>query len=114
MKPGKNFKGWRQKLEKEMQPKIVDIPSRWAAAIGHGKMLVPTPMLVDGVIRRIPKGKVATSNSIRSALAEAFHADIICPLTTGIFTTIAAFTAEEDLQKGMKRITPYWRVLKEG
>ena len=36
-----------------------------------------------------------------------------CPLTTGIFLNISAHTAEEDKLSGKKRITPYWRVLKE-
>ena len=37
-----------------------------------------------------------------------------CPLTTGIFLNIAANAAEEDKTKGKVKITPYWRVLKEG
>jgi len=34
-------------------------------------------------------------------------------MTTGIFIRIAAETAEEDLSKGRKEITPYWRVIKD-
>jgi len=41
-----------------------------------------------------------------------FHADFTCPLTTGIFIRIAAEAAEEDLSRGEKEITPYWRVIK--
>ena len=36
-----------------------------------------------------------------------------CPLTTGIFVRIAAEAAEEDRMNGRKRITGYWRVVKE-
>jgi hypothetical protein len=114
MEAGKNFIGWRTKLEKEIAPTIMEIPDKWASKIGHGKMLVPTPLLVDGVIKKIPRGKLATVNTIRQYLAHKFSADITCPLTTGIFLNIAAHTAEEDKMKGQKKITPYWRVLREG
>ncbi|MDB5277504.1 MAG: hypothetical protein JWR61_2459 [Ferruginibacter sp.] len=114
MKAGKNFSGWRIKLEKAIAPKIVEVPEKWASKIGHGKMLVPTPMLVDGVIKKIPKGQLATVNTIRSFLAQKFNTDLTCPLTTGIFLNIAAHAAEEDKMKGEKKITPYWRVLREG
>jgi len=33
-------------------------------------------------------------------------------MTTGIFIGIAAETAEGDLSRGKKQITPYWRVIK--
>lgn len=52
MKPGKNFTSWREKLEKPSEPKIIEIPDDWAIRIGHGKMLVPTPILVDEVVRK--------------------------------------------------------------
>jgi hypothetical protein len=112
MKKGKSSRSWREKLEKEMRPKIVDVPDKWAEKIGHGKMLVPSPLLIDETIRKIPKGRLATVNILRDRLANTFHADMTCPLTTGIFLNIAANTAEEDKLKGKKQITPYWRVLK--
>ncbi|MDI6917975.1 MAG: MGMT family protein, partial [Thermoplasmatales archaeon] len=37
---------------------------------------------------------------------------VTCPITTGIFIRIAAEAAEEDLRSGKKKITPYWRVIK--
>ncbi len=112
MKPGKNFKSWREKLEKLAEPKIVEVPESWARRIGHGKMLVPTALLVDKAIRSIRKGKILTVNDIREKLADEFHADLTCPLTTGIFLVIAAHTAEEDKLAGKKVISPYWRVVK--
>jgi len=114
MKNLKPHKSWREKLEKEMQPKLVEIPQKWANRIGHGRMLVPSPLLVDSVIRKIPKGKLATVNTIRDYLAGKYIADITCPLTTGIFLNIAANAAEEDKAGGKVKITPWWRVLKEG
>lgn len=75
-------------------------------------MLVPKPLDVDALIRKIRKGKLVTVTQIMKRLAKDFHADIACPMTTGIFIRIAAEAAEEDLSKGKKQITPYWRVLK--
>jgi hypothetical protein len=47
-------------------------------------------------------------------LAKKHGATIGCPITTGIFTNIAARAAEEAAAEGKKDITPYWRTLKVG
>lgn len=80
---------------------------------GKGTMLIPTPMLVDEMVRRIPKGKLVTVAEVRRKLAADFGADVTCPLTTGIFVRIAAEAAEEDRTAGRRRLTPYWRVVKD-
>ncbi len=103
---------WREKLEKEQEPKIVKIPPKMAKRFGTGKMLIPRPLDVDAIIRRVKKGKLVTQDEIRKRLAKDFKADVACPITTGIFVRIAAEAAEEDLGKGRKQITPYWRVIK--
>jgi alkylated DNA nucleotide flippase Atl1 len=103
---------WREKLERPQQPKVVKIPPRMSR-FGKGTMLVPTPKLVDEVIRQIPKGRLATVGEIRRKLAADFTADVPCPLTTGIFVRIAAEAAEEERANGRRRITPYWRVVKD-
>ena len=102
----KTRKTWREKLEVELKPKLVDDPK------GRGKMLVPVPLDVDDLVRRVEKGKLITDKQIRERLARNFHADLTCPLTTGIFIRIVAEAAEEDLINGRKEITPYWRVIK--
>jgi alkylated DNA nucleotide flippase Atl1 len=109
------FKGripWREKLEKPQRPKIVKIPPSMAR-FGKGTMLIPTPKLVDGLLRQVPKGKLVTVGEIRKRLANDFAADVTCPLTTGIFVRIVAEAAEEDGANGRQRITPYWRVVKD-
>jgi hypothetical protein len=40
--------------------------------------------------------------------------DFACPITTGIFSWIAAHAAAEAEAEGKKRVTPYWRTLKTG
>jgi alkylated DNA nucleotide flippase Atl1 len=70
-------------------------------------------MLVDERIRKVRKGKLITTGQIRKDIAKQFKADSACPMTVGIFLRISSETAEEDRQKGKKRITPYWRVVKD-
>jgi hypothetical protein len=103
---------WREKLEKEQEPKVVDIPPKMVKRFGTGKMLIPKPLDVDALIRKVKKGKLVTQAQIRERLAKDFKVDVTCPITTGIFIRIAAEAAEEDLRRGKKRITPYWRVIK--
>jgi 6-O-methylguanine DNA methyltransferase, DNA binding domain len=103
---------WREKLEKLQQAKLVKIPPKMSR-FGTGTMLIPTPKLVDELIRRVPKGKLVTVAALRRKLAADFAADVTCPLTTGIFVRIAAEAAEEDRANGRRRITPYWRVVKD-
>ena len=75
-------------------------------------MLVPTPLDVDALMRKAEKGKLITDRQIRERLARNFHADLTCPMATGILIRIAAEAAEEDLINGREEITPYWRVIK--
>jgi len=103
---------WREKLEKPQEPRVVKVPPKMSR-FGQGMMLIPTPKLVDNLIRGIPKGKLVTVSELRRRLAADFAVDMTCPLTTGIFVRIAAEAAEEDRMNGRKRITGYWRVVKE-
>ena len=103
---------WREKLEKDQAAKVVKGPAKMQKRFGTGTMLIARPLDVDGLIRKIPKGKLATTGQIGEKLARNAGADCACPMTTGIFIKIAAETAEEDLRRGKKRITPYWRVVK--
>lgn len=108
----KSRTSWREKLEKPQEPKLVDVPPKMSR-FGIGKMLIPTPKLVDGLIRKVPKGKLVTVGELRRKLAAEFEADVTCPLTTGIFVRIAAEAAEEDRANGRQSVTPYWRVIKD-
>lgn len=108
----KTRKTWREKLEKEQAPKIVKIPPKMVKRFGTGKMLIPRPLDVDALIRKVKKGKLVTQDQIRKKLARDFKVGVTCPITTGIFIRIAAEAAEEDLREEKKQITPYWRVLK--
>ena len=83
---------------------------RW----GTGTLVIPAPIEVDQLMKKVPKNKLTTINQIRSALAKKHNATIGCPLTIGIFAWISAHAAEEPKQQGATDITPYWRTLKNG
>ena len=109
----KTGRSWREKLEKTAGlPKIVNIPKKMEERLGKGKMLIPKPLDVDALIRKVKKGKLVTQEQIREKLARDFRANVTCPITTGIFIRVVAEAAEEDLRNGRKQVTPYWRVIK--
>jgi alkylated DNA nucleotide flippase Atl1 len=106
---------WREKLaDSKGLPKVEKITDKMSKRWGTGTVVIPAPIEVDEMMRKIPTGKLVTINDIRAALAKKHDATIGCPMTTGIFAWIAAHAAEERKQKGEKDITPYWRTLKTG
>ena len=110
MKPKKS---WREKLADSRDlPKIVEIGEKMGKRWGSGTVVIPAPMEVDEIMRSVPEGKLVTINEIREILAERHGATIGCPMTTGIFTWVAANAAGEDEEDGAEDITPYWRTLK--
>src|SRR6185295_5303570 len=108
-------KSWREKLlDSKGLPKVATIMTGMSARLGSGTCVIPAPLEVDEVMRKVPKGKLLTINESRGYLAKKHRATIGCPMTTGIFAWIAAHAAEEAGDQGKKRITPYWRTLKSG
>jgi hypothetical protein len=104
---------WRDKLNKKQEAKIVSIPPDMRKRLGHGTMVIPQPLEVEALIRKIPRGKLMTPTAVRNLLARKYHVDAACPLTTGAFVRMVAKAAEEDLHQGRKRVAPYWRIVKE-
>jgi alkylated DNA nucleotide flippase Atl1 len=108
-------KSWREKLaDSKDLPKVEKITEKMSKRWGTGTVVIPAPMEVNEMMKKVPEGKLATINEIREALAKKHRATIGCPMTTGIFAWIAAHAAEEQRQEGKKDITPYWRTLKTG
>jgi hypothetical protein len=108
-------KSWREKLaDSKGLPKVEKIEGRMTRRWGTGTVVIPAPVEVDAIMRKVSKGKLITINEIRSALASKHGATIACPISTGIFAWIAAHAADEAESEGQKRITPYWRTLKTG
>jgi alkylated DNA nucleotide flippase Atl1 len=106
---------WREKLADDKDlPKVIAITGKLSRRWGTGTCAIPAPREVDALIRQVRRGKVTTINELRTAVARQHRATIGCPITTGIFAWIAAHAAAEDEAEGRKRVTPWWRVLKEG
>lgn len=104
---------WRKKLaDSKDLPRVERITGKMSTRWGTGTVVIPAPIEVDELMRRVRKGKLTTVNHLRDALAKKHGASIGCPITTGIFALIAARAAAEDEADGKKRVTPYWRTLK--
>jgi len=114
----KKRKSWQEKLmDSKDLPKVEKITpkmaGRWGTKVGD-TLVIPAPIEVDEIMKKVPKGRLITINQIREALANKHRATIGCPITTGIFTRIAAEATAEKVAEGKKDITPYWRTLKAG
>ena len=110
---GYKKKSWREKLvDNKGLPRVEVITERMSTRWGTGTVLIPAPMEVDEIMKRVPKGKLITVNEIRNILAKKHGATMGCPITTGIFAMIAAHAAREELGEDKTRVTPYWRTLK--
>src|SRR3954467_5441947 len=108
-------KSWREKLaDNKGFPKVGEVTGRMSTRWGKGPMVIPAPIEVDALMKQVPKGRLVTINELRAALALKHKANFACPMTTGIFSWIAAHAAAEAAAEGAKRITPYWRTLKSG
>jgi len=111
----KTKKSWREKLaDNKGLPRVGKVTGEMTKRWGTGTFVIPAPLEVDALMKRVPKGRVVTINELRAALAKRHKVDFTCPITTGIFSWIAAHAAAEAGAEGKKRVTPYWRTLKTG
>jgi hypothetical protein len=76
---------------------------------GGSIMLLAPPIEYDTLIKKIEKGKLTTTEQLRTTLAKKHNADFTCPLTAGIFISIVAHASEQR----QENLTPHWRVLKK-
>jgi hypothetical protein len=111
----KTKKTWREKLaDNKGLPRIGKVTGKLTRRWGTGTFVIPAPLEVDALMKQVPKGRVVTINELRAALAARHKVNFACPITTGIFSWIAAHAAAEAEAEGKKRITPFWRILKTG
>jgi len=111
----KKKKSWVEKLaDSKGLPRVEKVTEKMSKRWGIGTFVIPAPIEVDKLMKKIPEGKLTTINEIRKSLAKKHKTDFACPITTGIFAWIAANAAEEQKQQGKKDVTPYWRTLKVG
>src|SRR5258706_9781973 len=94
-------KTWREKLaDSKGLPKVGEVTGKMTKRWGEGTMVIPAPVEVDALMKQVPKGRLVTINEIRVALAAKHKADFACPMTTGIFSWIAAYAAAEAEAEG--------------
>jgi len=105
-------KSFNEKLcASKNMPVVVEVADpKMIARYGGPRMLIAPPLAYDEVMKKVPYGRVTTSDLIRSYLAGRHGADFTCPLTAGIFINIAAHASVE---RGGTDETPYWRTLKK-
>jgi len=109
----KKRKTWEEKLNDAKDlPKVVPLKGkaklRWKAET----IAIPSPREIFSLIQRVPAGKVATMKDLQDEVAKRHAAEMGCPITTGIFTWIAANASEELEAKRGGAGAPYWRILK--
>ncbi|MSU23049.1 MAG: hypothetical protein EXS32_04415 [Opitutus sp.] len=112
--PAPTRKSWREKLADDKDlPKVVKLTGAAAKRMGGATLAIAAPREIAALMRTVPRGRVTTINELRAAVAKKHRAAAGCPITTGIFSWIAAHAAEEARAAGEKKITPYWRTLKK-
>lgn len=105
---------WRVKLERASAPKnphLTEAPPQWFGGKVGGKMVIPSALELDEMIRQIPDGQTVNIKDLRAEYAAKHGADITCPMTSGIFLRIIAENAEEERANGRTDVTPYWKVV---
>jgi len=100
-------------MEDAHEARLVAIPPKMQKRFGKGKMLIPRPLDVEALIRKVPRGRVVTLTELREKLAQAAGADVTCPMVSGMHVRVVAEAADEDLRAGKSRITPSWRVVRD-
>ncbi|HMK46391.1 MAG TPA: MGMT family protein [Methanocella sp.] len=106
-------KSWLEKLHDSKDlPRIVVLDKQTKSASVE-TCVIPAPLEVDEVMRKVPEGRLITINDIRAILARK-HGTTFGDLTaTSIFSNIAALAAVEAAEAGHDDITPYWRTVQE-
>jgi len=108
-------KSWQEKLaDSKGLPKVEEITDKMSKRWGTDTVVIPAPKEVDEIMRKVPKGKLITINEIRAMLAQKHGATIGCPITTGIFTWVAAHAAAEAAAEGKQDISPGCTLVNRG
>jgi alkylated DNA nucleotide flippase Atl1 len=107
-----NSASWRARMNIPEHPRVVPLTAN-VKQFAPGLMLIPTPVLIESLVRTIPKGHVLTVGQLRRILATGHQAATSCPLRTSLYLDVVARAAEEAAEDGEVDIAPYWRVLKD-
>lgn len=89
--------------------KIIDIPVKMEKFFGKGKMLHPSIEEVEELVSKIPKGKIATIETLCQKLSDNYGTDVTCPMRTG--NAIKKISENYSIDNVDETI-PFWRVLR--
>jgi 6-O-methylguanine DNA methyltransferase, DNA binding domain len=106
-------KSWSEKLN-DLRPRAVKPAPKNFADIKAGQtMLLTTPRDVAEAIRAVPVGSAIDIKTLRAQLAQAFGAEMACPVVTGIHVRTVAEAVGEQLDAGIPPhdVVPVWRVV---
>ena len=68
-------KSWQEKLHDSKDlPKIIKVTEKMSKRWGEGTCVIPAPIEVDEIMRKVPEGKLITVNDIREKLARTHKA----------------------------------------
>ena len=104
-------KSYNEKLNETSDlPKIVDLSDKpdFVKRYKATTMYIASPLEYNELMKRVPKGKVITSDKIKIYLANKNHTGTTCSLTAGIFMNICANAAVERDDNSF----PWWRTFK--
>ena len=106
-------KTWHEKLFNGVPHEIKTIAKDWAGQKAGATMLVPSGVILDEFIRKLPRGRVTPMPELRAQMAAAHGAAFACPIVSGIYLRMAAEAANEALENGAGAadVTPVWRVI---
>lgn len=109
-------KSWQEKFATKTSPEIVITSKDFGGIPAGSRMLIATPKIIEDYIRELPPGKICDIRTMRDDLAATHHADVTCPLTTGIFMRIVAEANHDKLMHGtpIGSIAPFWRAIDPG
>ena len=84
--PNESKKDFNAKMNnnKDM-PKIVELNVEAAKKWGGKTMVIAQPIDYDILMKKVPKCKLITTDTLRKAIAKKYNSDLTCPLTCGIY-----------------------------
>jgi len=63
-------KSWQEKLaDSKDMPKVQEVTPNMSQKWGTGRFVIPAPIEVDEIMKKVPRGKLTTINDIRAVLA---------------------------------------------
>ena len=81
MKKTNDLFKFRNKINDEKDfPKIKTIPKKLHKSWGIGKFVMPSPLEVNSLMKKVSKGKLTTINQLREILAKKYKTTTACPI----------------------------------